>query len=99
MQDFDEWTFEHGLGVMTANEVRTLNFGNVPTFRGGQNLLANLTNPQANNAEHLLIQHAWFDTTVTPPVIKVMVRNLSSSSVDFGNDQVVIGGWNTNDAG
>lgn len=87
---FDEWVFEHNLGEMTGNEVRTLNFGSVDTFRAGEHLLAALYNPNLYNGDKLLIQHAWYDGE-----IKVMVRNLSSSTVDFGNDQISVAGFNT----
>lgn len=93
--DFDEYVFEHELGEMTAGEVRVLDFGECTTFRGGQTLVACLINPQANNAQHLLIQHVWYDLTGLTPAVKVRVRNLSSSTVDFSTDQIVVGGWNT----
>lgn len=95
MREFDEYPFEHNLGTMTAGEVRTLNFGNVPTFRGGHTLKATLMNPASNNGSKLLIMHAWIDTGVSPSVIKVMVKNLDSSSVNFGNDQITVSGWTT----
>lgn len=93
---FDEYVFEHNLGEMTANEVRTVDFGEAPTFRLGQNLKASLMNPSIHNADKLLIMHAWYDSDgINPATLKVMFRNLESSTVDFNNDQVTVGGWNT----
>lgn len=96
---FDEYPFEDGIGEMTAGEVRTLNFGTVSTFAAGAHCLAELSNPQTYNADKLLILHSWYDGTVNPPVMKVMVKNLSASTADFSNDQLLVSCWNTNNLG
>lgn len=90
--DFDEWSPQSGVGSMSAGETKILTFEGLLTFRAGQTVLVRPLNPDQFNQTHLLISHAWCPTDGT---IKVIVKNMSSSTMDFGNDQWNIGGWNT----
>jgi hypothetical protein len=90
--DFDEWCPQSGIGVMSANETRTLTFTDLSTFRPGQTLVVRPLNPDQFNQDKLLILHVWCPNV---GIVKIIVKNLENSEVDFGNDQLNIGGWNT----
>lgn len=102
IKEFDEYAFERGELEMTAGEVRTLNFGSAVTFHGGAHCFAEVYNPYvigfselehkvvSFNNDKFLILHAWFDGDT-----QVMVKNLSSSTVTFANDQIVVACLNT----
>lgn len=90
IKEYDEFVFERGSLELTAGEVRTLNFGSNVTFHGGAHCWAEVLNPQTYNNDQFLILHTWFDGEV-----KVQVRNLSASSVQFDNDQIVVTCANT----
>lgn len=95
MLSFDEWTCESNVGQMTAGEVKTITLTGMPTFTGGDTLVVRPLNPQLYNQIHLLITHPKAMGQGSGEV-QVVVRNLSSSTLDFGNDIWVVGGWRTN---
>lgn len=90
IKEWDEYPFEHGLGEMTAGEVRTLDFGELPTISAGAKCNSELYNPDQHNGDKLLILHSWYFVDGEDRHMYVMVKNLSSSTVDFENDQVIV---------
>lgn len=93
MLAFDEYVVESGIESMSAGEIRVLTFEDCCTnFKGGSSLLVYPLNPELYNQTKLLISHSYVSEDGT---VKVVVKNLDSSSVDFDSDQFVIGGWNT----
>lgn len=92
MLDFDEYVVNSGIGVMSANETRVLTFTGLDNFRMASTLVVRPLNPETNNQEKLLISHVYVPVQGT---VKVIVKNMENSSVNFGDDQMNIGGWNT----
>lgn len=87
--DADEWPVNSGVGVMSANEVKTITLEGMPTLRPGATLRIQPMNADQYNQQDLLIMHAWvYDVDI----VKVIVRNMANEERDFGNDQWVVQG-------
>lgn len=100
MLSFDEWPYAGEIGELTAGQVKTVDFGeletNFPTFRGGETLTARLVDPPNNNGDKLLILHAFIQSYISDPSkLLVYVKNIHTSTVDFGTPEFTITGWNT----
>lgn len=88
---FDEWVQNLPIGEMTAGEVRVVTIDEtdldplVPTIEIGMTVLARPDSPAGPyNYDSLLIMGAWSGEANK---ISVRLKNLSSSTVDFGTEQ------------
>lgn len=91
--DFDEYSVTtEEIGTMSAGEVKTLTFEGMDNLRMGTTLVVAPANPELYNQDNLLILHSYVSSNGT---VKIMVKNLSSTSKTFGTDQWTVGGWNT----
>lgn len=97
MKNFDEYVLQPDIGELAAGATKVCDLGEAPTFRAGQNILATLYDPSAANSADLLIMHCWYtsDGEFDPATIRLRVKNVGTSTIDFGSPQVTVGGWNT----
>lgn len=91
--EFEEDTTEEtvDLGTMSANEIRTLVFNNLPVVRSGSKVFAMPQNPAFY--ENLEIRHAWCSDVNQ---VSVIVKNDSDSAVVYSlSEQWLVSHWNT----
>lgn len=89
---FDEWVQNLPIGELTAGEVKVITIDEtdlaplVPTVDIGMTVLARPNSPYhpTYNYDHLLVMGSWCNEANK---LSVRVKNMHSSTVDFGEEQ------------